>query len=315
MRGRFAPSPTGELHLGNVWTAFLSWLQVRKYQGTWVLRIEDIDEQRAKPVYTRKILFDLLWLGLTWDEGPQRGGPYAPYRQQQRYAHYEHLLEILREKQLLYPCYCTRSRLQHIDAPHAGEYRTYDGHCYKRWQAHVFDETKTPSWRVHIPDGTISFVDGVFGLQKASFANATSDFVVRRADGLYSYQLAVVADDGAMDITHVVRGHDLLAWTAVQCWLFGELGYGIPCYTHVPLLVDPEGNRYSKRQQGITIDSLRQCGIRPTQILSYLAWRGGLVREKRCYTLDELIQNSEWKCLSTQDIVITNLVDELKNIQ
>ena len=128
MRGRFAPSPTGYIHLGNVWSAFLAWLQVRQGGGTLVLRIEDIDEQRSKAVYTKALMEDLSWLGLDWDEGPDVEGPYGPYVQQERYDRYDEALDVLREKGLLYPCYCSRTRLQAIGAPHAGEHTVYDGH-------------------------------------------------------------------------------------------------------------------------------------------------------------------------------------------
>lgn len=166
MRGRFAPSPTGYIHLGNVWSAFLAWLQVRQAGGTLVLRIEDIDEQRSKPLFTQALMEDLHWLGLDWDEGPDIGGPYGPYIQQERYDRYAAALDTLKTAGLLYPCYCSRARLQAVGAPHAGEHTVYDGHCYGLSEAQRKQMTKKPSWRVHVPERT-------FPLQTASTGLST----------------------------------------------------------------------------------------------------------------------------------------------
>lgn len=305
MRGRFAPGPTGYLHLGNVWTALLSWLQVRQQGGTWVLRLEDVDEQRSRAVFARSILRDITWLGLTWDEGPRIGGPYAPYIQQQRYGLYMRALQLLQRQGLLYPCYCNRARLQTLGAPHAGERHVYDGCCYKRFKKNMAPSgDKPPSRRVHVPPDTLVFADLQYGRQETALRRDGGDFVVRRADGLFTYALAAVVDDGAMAITHVVRGRDLLPVTAQQIWLLQVLGYDVPQYLHVPLLVDAGAHRLSKRQHGITVAALRDAGADPCQILSYLAWRGGLVREKRRYTLAELVQQSELSRLSGEDICV-----------
>lgn len=316
MRGRFAPSPTGYIHIGNVWTAFLCWLQVRQAGGTLVLRIEDIDEQRSKPEFIQALLDDLTWLGLTWDEGPDVGGPVGPYVQQERYGFYEDALALLREKGLLYPCYCSRARLQAIGAPHEGEHIVYDGHCYGLTEAERQQMTKKPSWRVHVPDVTISFTDGLYGPQQAYLPTYCGDFVVRRADGLYAYQLAVSVDDGLMGITHVLRGRDLLSSAAQQAWLIALLGYAAPQYTHVPMLLDAAGHRLSKRQHGITIRELRQEGITREQILSYLAWLAQLVPTLRRYTLDELVAQCQWAKLRRDDAPIhENIGTILREIQ
>lgn len=304
MRGRFAPSPTGYIHLGNVWTALLCWLQVRQAGGTFVLRIEDIDEQRAKKEFEDKLVEDLRWLGLYWDEGPDIGGPCAPYIQQQRYASYDKAIAALRQQGLLYPCYCSRARLQTVGAPHAGEQAVYDGHCYTLTDKQRQAEHKTPSWRVHVPRETITFTDAVYGLQHEYLPRECGDFVVRRADGMYAYQLAVSVDDGMMGITHVVRGHDLLSSTARQIWLLQLLGFAPPIYMHTPMLVDADGHRLSKRQHGIMINQLRNQGVSADAILSYLAWCGHLVPQKRLYTLAELRDSCVLTALSTEDIVI-----------
>ncbi len=304
MRGRFAPSPTGYMHLGNAWTAFLCWLQVRQAGGTLVLRMEDIDEQRSRPVFAEALMTDLQWLGLDWDEGPDRGGPAGPYVQQDRYGRYQAALAVLEKKGLLYPCYCSRARLQAIGAPHAGEHTVYDGHCYGMDEAVRRTMTKTPSWRVHVPAETISFTDGLYGCQQAFLPSACGDFVVRRADGLYAYQLAVSADDGAMGITHVLRGRDLLSSAAQQIWLMHTLGYAAPQYTHVPMLVDEDGRRLSKRQHGLTIGQLREAGLQRSQILSYLAFQGGLLPYRRCLEPADLVRQCDLTRLGKDDIVI-----------
>ena len=312
MRGRFAPSPTGYIHLGNVWTAFLAWLQVRQQKGTLILRIEDIDEQRSKPEYTQALLEDLAWLGLDWDEGPGKGGPYGPYIQQERYSLYEKALQELQAKHLLYPCYCSRARLQAIGAPHEGEHRLYDGHCYGMPEEQRRQMDRKPSWRVHVPHVSVSFTDGSYGPFSDYLPRVCGDFVVRRADGLYAYQLAVAVDDGSMGITHVLRGRDLLSSTAQQIWLMEVLGYTPPSYTHVPMLIDASGNRMSKRQQGITVRSLRDRGVQADAILSALALAGGLVSERRLYHKGELLRLCNFQTMTTHDIVLGDTwLDEL----
>ena len=313
MRSRFAPSPTGYMHLGNAWTALLVWLQTRQAKGTLVLRIEDIDEQRSKPLFTQALLADLTWLGLTWDEGPDRGGASGPYRQQERYAYYDGALDVLRHKGLLYPCFCSRARLAAIGAPHEGEHTVYDGHCYHLTERERKTQTKRPSWRVHVPAETISFTDGVYGLQQAFLPTYCGDFVVRRSDGLYAYQLAVAVDDGMMGITHVLRGRDLLSSTAQQRWLIQLLGYAVPTYTHVPMLMDADGHRLSKRQHGIEVRQLRAAGVTQEAILSYLAYVGGLVPERRLYTLAELVQNAMLSRLPKDNICIhQDVIEEIR---
>ena len=197
MRSRFAPSPTGYLHLGNVWTAMLGWLQTKKAGGILVLRVEDIDEQRSKTEYMTAFMEDMLRLGLTWDEGPDVGGPYGPYIQRERYGRYHEAIERLAGMGLIYPCYCSRARLQAVaGAPHDGDMPVYDGRCYGMSEAEREKNDKPPSLRVHVPDCVISYQDGVYGEQCENLRRDCGDFVVRRADGMYAYQLAVSVDDG-----------------------------------------------------------------------------------------------------------------------
>lgn len=314
MRGRFAPSPTGYMHLGNAWVALLAWLQVRQQGGTFVLRIEDIDEQRSKAIYEDAIMRDLHWLGLDWDEGPNQGGASGPYVQQQRYDRYETALAALKGQGLLYPCYCSRARLQAIaGAPHAGEAYVYDRHCYGLSQAQQASMTKVPSWRIHVPDETISFTDGLYGLQEAYLPSACGDFVVRRADGMFAYQLAVSVDDAAMGMTHVLRGRDLLASAAPQIWLIRLLGGTAPAYMHVPMLMDKSGERLSKRQQGITLGQLRDAGLTGEQVIAYLAYKGNLIDRFEELRPSQLIQSFNSLKLEKENIYIEE--DVLEAIQ
>ena len=294
--GRFAPSPSGRMHLGNVFAALLAWLSVRSQDGEMVLRIEDLDPDRCRPEYAETLKEDLRWLGLDWDR------EQTP--QSRRTAAYAEAFSSLEAQSLVYPCYCSRARLQAIGAPHAGERSVYDGHCYGMTAAERAAMQKDPSWRVHVPPAAVSFCDGVYGRQEAYLPRACGDFVVRRADGLYAYQLAVSVDDGMMGITHVLRGRDLLSSTAQQIWLIEYLGYPAPQYTHVPMLIDGEGRRLSKRQQGITIESLRYSGADRDSVLSYLAYKGGLVSEKARYPLEELARCCDLTALRQEDIVI-----------
>ncbi len=310
VRGRFAPSPTGYMHLGNIWSAFLCWLQIRQAGGTLVLRIEDIDEQRSKKEFADALMADMKWLGLTWDEGPDKGGPAGPYVQQDRYGKYDAALALLGRKGLLYPCFCSRARLQAIGAPHAGERTVYDGHCFVLTEEERRQINKTPSWRVHVPDEVISFSDGIYGRFEEYLPESCGDFIVRRADGLYAYQLAVSVDDGEMGITHVLRGRDLVSSTAQQIWLIRFLGYKEPEYTHIPMLIDGEGRRLSKRQHGITVRQLRDAGLDRSSILSYLAYKGGLIREPGRYGPDELLCRCQLSALHHEDIIVDDDIRE-----
>lgn len=275
IRGRFAPSPTGELHLGSAWTALLAWLQVRAADGVMVLRIEDLDPQRSRPAYTEAIMADMKWLGLDWDEGPDIGGPFAPYCQSQRRHLFEEALQYLGEAGLVYPCYCTRGELASL-APHGSDgERPYPGKCR---DGKVAETTgRNPALRLMVPQETISFRDAVKGVFTQDVAAAAGDFIVRRSDGVHAYQLAVVVDDAAMQITHVLRGEDLLDSTPRQILLYRLLGLTPPVFAHVPLLVAADGHRLSKRQRDLSLASLREHGARPENIIGYLAWKAGLL--------------------------------------
>lgn len=280
IRGRFAPSPTGEMHLGNAWTALLAWLQVRSLGGDVVLRVEDLDPDRSRPEYTDRIIRDLAWLGLDWDEGPDIGGPCGPYRQDERRHLYAAALDALVARGLVYPCLCTRAEIRAAaSAPHPGEDESaYPGTCRPRpgagERAHP---GRQPALRLIVPDQTIAFADGLHGRFAQNLARACGDFVLRRADGVHAYQLAVVVDDAAMRISHVLRGDDLLASTPRQLYLYRLLGLKEPAFTHVPLLCSPDGHRLSKRQQGLSLAALRGRGVKPERIVGFLAHRAGLI--------------------------------------
>ncbi|MCI5837376.1 MAG: tRNA glutamyl-Q(34) synthetase GluQRS [Veillonellaceae bacterium] len=284
-RGRFAPSPTGYLHLGHAWVALISRCAARRAGGKWVLRVEDIDRERCRAEYEEALYEDLTWLGLTWDEGPDCGGPYGPYRQSERAEQYEAVLAGWRREGLLYPCTCRRARLQAVAAaPHRGERRTvYDGHC-RRIPAAAAEAALR--WRGE--DETIRFWEHDGKTAVVRLYAATDDIILQRADGAYSYQFAVAYDDATMRLTEVVRSNDLWDSTAWQVRLIERLGYTAPVYWHVPVLTDHNGVRLSKRQQGTTLRELRAAGKTPAEIFGLLLQLAGANPSGRPLSLAEV---------------------------
>lgn len=280
-RGRFAPSPTGHLHLGNARTALLSWLQIRSAGGEWLLRMEDLDPARSRPELAEQILADLLWLGLEWDEGPGRPGPYAPYVQSMRADLYREALALLAAGGHTYRCYCSRAEVARAaGAPHPGEEGPrYPGTCRTLSPAAAARAAagRQPAWRFRTEPGPVPFTDLLAGPRALDPGARTGDFVVWRADGVAAYQLAVVVDDAAMGVTHVLRGDDLLDSTPRQILLYRALGLEPPQFAHVPLLVGPDGGRLSKRHGSVAIAGLRRAGARPEAVIGYLAALSGLV--------------------------------------
>lgn len=294
-RGRFAPTPSGLLHLGNARTALLAWLHTRSEGGAFVLRMEDIDKPRSRPELAVQILDDLRWLGLDWDEGPDMCGPYAPYTQSEREALYEDALRQLEQSGRLYPCYCSRSELMAIaSAPHglAAEGPVYPGTCRSLTAAERAEraQNKTPSYRFAMPaKHGFAFDDGIAGPQQAP-SGAGGDFIVKRADGIYGYQLAVVVDDAAMGITDVLRGADLLDSTPRQLALFEALGLQAPRFAHVPLLLGEAGERLAKRAGStLTLAGLRAAGAAPERVVGALAYLSGLLDRCEPVTASELL--------------------------
>jgi glutamyl-tRNA synthetase len=284
-RGRFAPSPTGALHLGNARTALLAWLDARSRGGAFLMRIEDLDRARASRESEAGQLADLAWLGLDWDEGPDRGGPFAPYRQSERKACYDAAIARLLAEGRAFPCACSRADVARAaSAPHAedDEGPRYPGTCRGLDPAVVTARAaaqgRAPAVRFDGRAARIGFHDEVQG-EVAPGPAGVDDFVLRRADGTAAYQLAVVVDDAAMAIDRVVRGADLLTSTPRQLALYAALGLPQPAFAHVPLLLAPGGERLAKRTRPLALAALRAAGVTPEAVVGALAASAGLAPE------------------------------------
>ena len=274
-RGRLAPSPTGYLHLGHARTFWTAQQRAAEAHGVLVLRSDDIDAVRAKMAFAEAMLEDLRWLGLRWQEGPDCGGPFGPYEQSRRRPFYQAAFERLQAAGWLYPCRCTRKDVwRALHAPHAtDEGPIYPGTCRPGPQGGILQKageaaaTSKWNWRFRVPDGeTIEFVDGWFGRQQFVAGKHFGDFVVWRHDDVPAYQLSVVVDDAAMQITEVVRGADLLLSTARQLLLYRALGHSPPAFYHCPLLTDAAGVRLAKRHDSLSLRTLRQQGMTPEMV-------------------------------------------------
>jgi len=264
-RGRLAPTPTGHLHLGHARTFWVAQQRAQAQGGVLVLRIEDLDRDRCKPQYTLDLLEDLAWFGLRWQEGLDLGGPYAPYRQQDRLDVYQRVWQQLNRLGVIYPSpHSRRDVARALSAPHEGDREVILPPQLRpdRWPQ--VEQPGAVNWRFRVPDGeTITFVDGNLGLRSFTAGQDFGDFIVWRRDGFPSYDLAVVADDQAMAISEVVRGEDLLLATAKQILLYRALGWPIPGFYHCPLVRDQAGRRLAKRDGVNSLRSLRQRGITP----------------------------------------------------
>jgi len=294
--GRFAPTPSGRMHLGNVYAALMAWLSVKSRGGAMVLRMEDLDTQRTKAEYAETLRQDLIWLGLDWDvETPP---------QSRRSETYDRYFEALREKELLYPCYCTRSQLHNVNAPHLsdGTY-VYTGTCRNLTaeQRNAFD--RLPAWRVTVPDKTWTVEDKLQGTYKENLATDCGDFVVRRADGVYVYQLAVTVDDGEAGVTEVVRGRDLLSSAPRQMYLQDLFGFSHPEYAHVSMLLAPDGRRLSKRDADLDLGEL-QKRICAETLLGSLACSAGLLEKPEKVSAKELAAEFSWNKIRREDICL-----------
>lgn len=274
-RGRLAPSPTGYLHLGHARTFWIAQERARQARGKLVLRNEDSDGSRARRDYVKAMLEDLHWFGIQWDEGPDCGGPFAPYSQSERGKCYLEAFEKLRTNGLIYPCRCSRKDIiQALQAPHAGEEEpVYPGTCRPvAGEANGFASPQPMNWRFRVPDGeTISFEDSCQGRQSFVAGKNFGDFVVWRSDGIPSYQLAVVVDDAAMGITEVVRGADLLVSTARQILLYRALQFQLPQFYHCDLVKDETGKRLAKRHDALSLRKLREQGFTPEELRRKMA--------------------------------------------
>jgi glutamyl-tRNA synthetase len=297
VRGRYAPSPTGDLHMGNLRTALLAWLFVRCTHGQFVLRVEDLDQPRVRPGAAQRMLADLHWLMLDWDEGPDCGGPYAPYTQSERLHIYRHYLQQLRNAGLIYPCYCTRAEIVQAasvqqqgmeDGPrYPGTCRTLTATQHRRYKA----MGRHPSLRFRVSDERrVTFTDLILGDYTQHVQRAVGDFIVQRSDGIFAYQFAVVVDDALMHINQVVRGTDLLSSTARQILLYEALGFPTPQFAHVPLMLNEQGQRLAKREQSTGLAPLKSSGKHPQAVVAELAASCGLIHTDLPTTPHELVQ-------------------------
>ena len=290
--GRFAPTPSGRMHLGNVFAGLIAWLSVKHRGGHMVLRMEDLDTQRTSEEFAQVLRQDLLWLGLTWD--------WEQTPQSQRSDVYDRYFDRLQQAGLLYPCYCTRSQLHNVNAPHLsdGTY-VYPGTCRHLTQK----PDRAPSHRVIVPDRMWQLQDLLQGDFRQNLATDCGDFVVRRADGVYVYQLAVTVDDGEAGVTEVVRGVDLLGSAPRQMYLQELFGFAHPQYGHVPLLLAPDGRRLSKRDKDLDLTYLR-AHLRPEELIGSLAHTCGLLQQYAPISASELAAEFSWEKLKKEDIYL-----------
>ena len=291
--GRFAPTPSGRMHLGNVFAALIAWLSVRSRDGEMVLRMEDLDTQRTSAEFAETLRQDLRWLGLSYDR--------EQIPQSLRSEAYDGYFEILRDKGLLYPCYCTRSQLHGVNAPHLadGTY-VYPGTC-----RNLIDPPKNrlPSWRVCVPDKLWTVEDNIQGHYELNLATDCGDMVVRRADGVYVYQLAVTVDDGEAGVTEVVRGMDLLSSAPRQMYLQELFGFSHPEYGHVPMLMAEDGRRLSKRDRDLDLGEI-QKRMKPEMLIGNLAHACGLIDRLQPISAAELAKEFCWNKVRKEDIYI-----------
>ena len=291
--GRFAPTPSGRMHLGNVFAALIAWLSVRSRNGEMVLRMEDLDTQRTSADFAEVLRDDLSWLGLDYDrETPP---------QSQRSAVYDKYFHLLKEKGLIYPCYCTRSQLHSVNAPHLsdGTY-VYTGTCRNLTEP---PKGRVPAWRVMVTDKLWSLEDKVQGHYELNLATQCGDMVMRRADGVYVYQLAVTVDDGEAGVTEVVRGMDLLSSAPRQMYLQELFGFQHPEYGHVPMILAPDGRRLSKRDKDLDLGELRKH-VTPEALVGTLAFASGLIDRNCPISAKELAGEFSWDKLKGDSIYL-----------
>ena len=306
--GRFAPSPSGRMHLGNVLCALLAWLSVRSRNGKYILRIEDLDPDRCPRRYADLIEDDLRWLGLDWDEGGSMGGPDGSYYQSERTEIYEHYFHILQEKGLVYPCFCSRAALHAASAPHLSDGRViYAGTCRDMTPEEVREARKRrkPAARLRVPDRTIEFEDGVQGRYAEHLPTECGDYIIRRSDGVFGYQLAVVVDDALEGVNEVVRGCDLISSAPRQIWLHEVFGFAPPAFYHMPLLNAPDGRRLSKRDADLDLGLLRER-FTPEELVGILACSAGLIDRPEPVSARELAPGFRWEAVPKGDLFLSN---------
>ncbi len=292
--GRFAPTPSGRMHMGNVFAGLIAWLSVKSQGGSMLLRMEDLDTQRTSGECAEVLRKDLQWLGLTWD--------WETSPQSSRSSVYDQYFQQLEDLGLLYPCYCTRSQLHSVNAPHLsdGTY-VYPGTCRNLTPQQQAAFGRDPAWRVTVPDKQWTVEDLVQGTYRENLSACCGDFVVRRADGVYVYQLAVTVDDGEAGVTEVVRGMDLLSSAPRQMYLQSLFGFSHPAYGHVPMLLAADGRRLSKRDKDMDLGYL-QSRMKPEMLLGLLAYYGHLIDRPEAISARELTEEFAWEKLKKEDI-------------
>lgn len=299
--GRFAPSPSGRMHLGNAFSCLLAWLSARAAGGRVILRHEDLDPARCRRDYADQIEDDLRWLGLDWDEGGSQ------YYQSRRKEIYEQYLAALEEKGLVYPCFCTRADLHAASAPHAADGTPiYSGACRELSprQRQERAALRRPALRAMVPAEMVCFRDGLQGQCSFQLQKECGDFILRRSDGVFAYQLAVVVDDGLMGVNQVVRGRDLLPSTPWQLWLQEQLGFPRPEYYHVPLLLAADGRRLSKRDGDMDLGAIRASGVSPQSLTGKLAFLAGITDREEALLPRELIPLFSWEKVKKESIAV-----------
>ncbi|MDD4849551.1 MAG: tRNA glutamyl-Q(34) synthetase GluQRS [Gemmiger sp.] len=306
MTGRYAPSPSGRMHLGNLYCCLLAWLSAKSKGGRVVLRVEDLDAMRCPRAFATLLEADLRWLGLAPDEGGSAGGPAAPYYQSERAEIYRQYFDKLAAKGLVYPCFCSRRQLHAANAPHRGDGQVvYGGQCRGLTPAEIAAKAKTraPAWRVRVPAEELAFTDGHLGPYTENLARDCGDFYLQRADGVFAYQLAVVVDDALMGVSEVVRGADLLSSTPRQLWLYRVLGFTPPTFYHIPLLLAPDGRRLSKRDGDESLENL-QARYTPAEVIGRLGYLCGLQPTPAPATPTELLPHFAWEKVPKTDILL-----------
>ena len=294
--GRFAPTPSGRLHLGNILCAMLAYLSARSKGGRFLLRIEDVDIPRCPRRLAEQCIKDLSWLGFTWDE--------PPLFQSERGEIYQQHFDVLREKGRVYPCFCTRAQLHAAQAPNLGDHEpVYAGTCAHLSAEEIAgrEKTRRPAMRVRVPDKEISVLDGHYGEFAENLARDCGDYIIRRSDGLWGYQLAVVVDDALTGVSEVVRGRDILFSTPRQIELFDTFGYDRPSFYHIPLLTDSEGRRLAKRDKDLDLSALSKR-FTAEEILGMLAASAGILPESRPMGLEALVQAFDWANVRRDDM-------------
>ncbi len=282
--GRFAPSPTGRMHAGNIFAALMSWLIVKSQGGCMVLRIEDLDRERSRETYADQVMRDFEMLGLTWDDGP--------YYQQDRDEAYAAAFDALEARGLVYPCFCTRADLHAASAPHRGEKLVYAGTCrhLSKDEVAVKSLVRAPSWRLAVTDDVYALDDMIQGSFSQKLDSDCGDFVIRRSDGLFAYQLASVVDDAEQGVDCIVRGMDLLVSTPQQIYLQDMLGYDHCSYAHVPLIVGERDRRLSKRDRDAALDELLVAHGTPAGVIGHVAFTTGLTERDEPLMPQDLLE-------------------------